>query len=175
MSENVLLFVDVHNFKAFNDQRGFEAGDKFLTAIAGYISEVFRGSLYGRQADDHFVVLTKTEGLTEKLDALNEKVSDYDDEILLGINCGGYHLNASSEDPRVCIDRARYAAHLIKNRFQTVLPQASVRHQQHRQRGRKRLDRPVLSAGGLVGYRTGLRLRGARPLDGSGLRTTLPE
>ena len=120
LSENVLLFVDVHNFKAFNDQRGFEAGDKFLTAIAGYISEVFRGSLYGRQADDHFVVLTKTEGLTEKLDALNEKVSDYDDEILLGINCGGYHLNASSEDPRVCIDRARYAAHLIKNRFQTV-------------------------------------------------------
>ena len=120
LSENVLLFVDVHNFKAFNDQRGFEAGDKFLTAIAGYISEVFRGSLYGRQADDHFVVLTKTDGLTEKLDALNEKVSDYDDEILLGINCGGYHLIASSEDPRVCIYRARYAAHLIKNRFQTV-------------------------------------------------------
>ena len=120
LSENVLLFIDVHNFKAFNDQRGFEAGDRFLVAIAGYISEVFDGSLCGRQADDHFVVLTKTEGLKERLDKLNEKVSDYDDEILLGINCGGYHLNANTEDPRVCIDRARYAAHLIKNRFQTV-------------------------------------------------------
>ena len=39
-SENVLLFIDVHNFKAFNDQRGFEAGNKFLVAIGKYISDV---------------------------------------------------------------------------------------------------------------------------------------
>ncbi|MBR4335011.1 MAG: EAL domain-containing protein [Clostridia bacterium] len=120
VSENVLLFVDVHNFKAFNDQRGFEAGDRFLVAIGGYLSDVFSDSLYGRQADDHFVVMTKRAGLEERLDRLNERVSAYDDEILLGINCGGYRLNASGEDPRNCIDRARYAAHLIKNRFQTV-------------------------------------------------------
>ena len=119
-SENVLLFVDVHNFKAFNDQRGFEAGDRFLCAIGGYLSDVFSDSLYGRQADDHFVVMTKRAGLEERLGRLNERVSAYDDEILLGINCGGYRLNASGEDPRNCIDRARYAAHLIKNRFQTV-------------------------------------------------------
>lgn len=120
VSENVLLFIDVHNFKAFNDQRGFEAGDRFLCAIGGYISDVFSDSLYGRQADDHFVVMTKRAGLEERLGVLNERVSAYDDEILLGINCGGYRLNASGEDPRNCIDRARYAAHLIKNRFQTV-------------------------------------------------------
>ena len=120
VSENVLLFVDVHNFKAFNDQRGFEAGDRFLCAIGGYLSDVFSDSLYGRQADDHFVVMTKRAGLEERLGRLNEQVSAYDDEILLGINCGGYRLNASGEDPRNCIDRARYAAHLIKNRFQTV-------------------------------------------------------
>ena len=119
-SRHVLLFIDVHNFKAFNDQRGFEAGDRFLVSIGRHIADVFAGSLCGRQADDHFVVLTETEGLTERLDRLNDLVSDYDDEILLGINCGGYHLNANDEDPRVCIDRARYAAHLIKNRFQTV-------------------------------------------------------
>ena len=120
VSENVLLFVDVHNFKAFNDQRGFEAGDRFLVAIGGYVSDVFSDSLYGRQADDHFVVMTKRAGLEERLGVLNERVSAYDDEILLGINCGGYRLNANGEDPRNCIDRARYAAHLIKNRFQTV-------------------------------------------------------
>lgn len=120
VSENVLLFIDVHNFKAFNDQRGFEAGDRFLVAIGGYVSDVFSDSLYGRQADDHFVVMTKRAGLEERLGVLNERVSAYDDEILLGINCGGYRLNASGEDPRNCIDRARYAAHLIKNRFQTV-------------------------------------------------------
>ncbi|MBR7083353.1 MAG: diguanylate cyclase, partial [Clostridia bacterium] len=59
--ENVFLFIDVHNFKAFNDQRGFEEGDKFLVKIAKSISDIFSDSLYARQADDHFVVLTKTE------------------------------------------------------------------------------------------------------------------
>ena len=119
-SENVFLFLDVHNFKAFNDQRGFEAGDKFLVAIGKYISDIFSDSLCARQADDHFVVLTKTEGLQERLDRLNRLVHDYDEEILLGINCGAYHLTGENEDPRMAIDRARYAAHLIKNRFQTV-------------------------------------------------------
>ena len=119
-SENVFLFLDVHNFKAFNDQRGFEAGDKFLVAIGKYISDIFHDSLCARQADDHFVIFTKTEGLQEKLRALNKLVHDYDDEILLGINCGAYHLTSEHEDPRMAIDRARYAAHLIKNRFQTI-------------------------------------------------------
>ncbi len=118
--ENVLLFIDVHNFKAFNDQRGFEAGDKFLITIGKYISDIFKGSLCARQADDHFVVWTKTEGLTQKLETLNALVHDYDDEILLGINCGAYHLSGNDEDPHMAIDRARYAEHLISNRFQTV-------------------------------------------------------
>ena len=120
LDENVLCFIDVHNFKAFNDQRGFEAGDRFIVSIGKYISDLFSDSLYGRQADDHFVVLTKTEGLPEKLNTLNKLVRNYDGEILLGVNCGAYHLSSTAEDPRMAIDRARYAAHLIKNRFQTI-------------------------------------------------------
>ena len=119
-SENVMLFLNIHNFKAFNDQRGFEAGDSFLVAIGKYISEIFGDSLCGRQADDHFVVLTKTEGLMDRLNKLNGLVHDYDGEILLGINCGAYHLNNNCEDPRIAVDRARYAAHLIKNSFQSI-------------------------------------------------------
>ena len=118
--ENVFLFLDVHNFKAFNDQRGFEAGDRFLVTLGHNVADIFSDSLYARQADDHFVVLAKTEGLQERLRRLNTLVHDYDDEILLSINCGAYHLTGSKEDPRMAIDRARYAAHLIKNRFQTV-------------------------------------------------------
>ncbi len=119
-NENVFLFIDVHNFKAFNDQRGFEEGDKFLTTIAGYLSDVFRDSLCARQADDHFVVFTKANDLQERLSTLNDLVRGYDDEILLGINCGVYRLSGNNEDPRLAIDRARYAAHTIKNRFQTI-------------------------------------------------------
>ena len=119
-NEYVFLFLDIHNFKAFNDQRGFEAGDKFLITIGKYVSDIFHDSLCARQADDHFVILTKTEGLQKKLYSLNKLVHDYDDAILLGVNCGAYHLTNENEDPRLAIDRARYAAHLIKNRFQTI-------------------------------------------------------
>ena len=120
IGENLLLFIDVHNFKAFNDQRGFEAGNQFLTALAGYISDIFHDHLYARQADDHFVVLAESEGLQEKLEKLNSLVHDYDYEILMGINCGAYRLSSNDEDPRRSIDRARYAAQLIRNRFQTI-------------------------------------------------------
>lgn len=120
ISEHVFLFLDVHNFKAFNDQRGFEAGDTFLITVGGYITEIFHDSLCARQADDHFTVLTKTQDLQERLDKLNRLVHAYDPDILMGINCGGYHLTNQKEDPRMAIDRARYAAHTIKDRFQTI-------------------------------------------------------
>lgn len=117
---HVFLFLNVRNFKAFNDQRGFEKGDRFLIAIGRYVTELFPDSLCARQADDHFVVFTTTENLMERLDSLNALIHHYDDEIMLGINCGAYHLSHLQEDPRLAIDRARYAAHRIKNRFQTA-------------------------------------------------------
>ena len=110
----------MHNFKAFNDQRGFEAGNRFLVTIAKYITDLFPDSLCARQADDHFVVFTNAAGIPEKLEKLDRLVHEYDKEILLCINCGAYHLSSNGEDPRLAIDRARYAAATIKNRFQTV-------------------------------------------------------
>ena len=120
ISDHVFLFLNVHNFKAFNDQRGFEGGNNFLVALGRKISEVFHDSLYGRQGDDHFAVLTTSRDLQERLNQLNDFVHSYDKEILLSINCGAYHPLSNTEDPRLAIDRARYAAHLIKNRFETV-------------------------------------------------------
>ena len=119
-SDSVFLFLDIHNFKAFNDQRGFEEGDKFLSTIGRHICDIFRDSLCARQADDHFVVLTSSDSLEEKLDRLNQLVHDYDAEILLGVNCGAYRVYNPNEDPRLAIDRARYASRLIKNRFETI-------------------------------------------------------
>lgn len=118
--DNVFIFIDIHNFKAFNDQRGFEEGNKFLIGVGSKVAELFSDSLYARQADDHFVVFTNQNGLIDKLKVLNEYVKTYDHEILLSINAGAYHLISGSEDVRRSFDRARYATHLIKNRFETI-------------------------------------------------------
>ena len=114
IEDYVLLFIDIHNFKSFNDQRGFEAGNNFLITVGNMLRSIFRDSQYARQADDHFVVFTKRLDLEEKINKLNELVKKIDEEILLGINCGAYRLNDISDDPRRCIDRARYATFLVK-------------------------------------------------------------
>ena len=116
----VYVFIDIHNFKAYNDKRGFEEGNNFLRTIGNYISEVFKTDLYARQADDHFVVLTKHENLNEKLKALNEKLRNSDKEILVSLCSGGYSVITKTEDPRRCIERARYAARLIKKNFDEI-------------------------------------------------------
>ena len=120
LGDFIFLFFDIHNFKAFNEQRGFEAGDRFLSAVGRFISGLFPDSLCAREADDHFTVLARPESLAEKLDALNRMVHDYDSEILLGINCGGYRPAAPDEDPRTAIDKARYAVQSIRSRFQVI-------------------------------------------------------
>ena len=118
LKEYLYLFIDIYNFKSFNDQRGFEAGNKCLIDIGQKISEVFTSplyhSLYGRQADDHFVVLTKAGNIEAKIQELHDFVSAYDYEIFMSVSVGSYHPSSADEDPRRCIDRARYASSFIK-------------------------------------------------------------
>ncbi len=124
ISNDVFLFLDIYNFKSFNDQRGFEAGNKFLVSVGKFLTEVFdtkdREVLISRQADDHYLVLTSKENIEEKLNVLKEKVKSLDEEILLSIHGGGYSPHSNTEDPRKCIDRARYAAERIKKNLEKI-------------------------------------------------------
>lgn len=124
ISNDVFLFLDIYNFKSFNDQRGFEAGNKFLVSVGKFLTEVFdtedREVLISRQADDHYLVLTSKENIEEKLNVLKEKVKSLDEEILLSIHVGGYSPHSNTEDPRKCIDRARYAAERIKKNLEKI-------------------------------------------------------
>lgn len=114
----IFLFIDIYNFKSYNDQRGFEAGNEFLTKVGSFLTEVFDDKehtcLFGRQADDHFVVLTKADNVIENVNTLTKKIKAMDNEILLGVNAGGYRPIDEKEDPRRCIDRARHASAVIK-------------------------------------------------------------
>ena len=51
-SDSVYLFINVTNFKVYNDQKGFEQGNEFLKTIGQILTEVFNTySLLCRQID----------------------------------------------------------------------------------------------------------------------------
>jgi diguanylate cyclase (GGDEF)-like protein len=67
-SDSVYLFINITNFKVYNDQKGFEQGNEFLKTVGQIISGVFNElSLVCRQSDDHFVVFAYNKDIDEKI------------------------------------------------------------------------------------------------------------
>ena len=107
--EYVYLFIDVTNFKIFNDQRGFEEGNRFLKEVGKVISKTFGGQLISRQSDDHFVAFVPNDKVEEKLETINKDIEKLDLDIRPGIKVGEYLLRDINEDPHQAVEKARYA------------------------------------------------------------------
>ena len=116
LEDKIYLFIDLTNFKIINEQYGFEAGDQFLKNFATDVQEAFKGDLVARQSDDHFVVLTSVSDFQEKIDNLEQDVNKLANGLFINLKVGGYRpLNDDS--PERAIDKARYAANMIKKKY----------------------------------------------------------
>ena len=115
-SDSVYLFINVTNFKVYNDQKGFEQGNEFLKTIGQIIAGVFNElSLVCRQSDDHFVVFAYNKNIVEKINEINEKIRALDQDIKPGIMVGAYEVYNPNDDPRYCVEKARYAYSALKH------------------------------------------------------------
>ena len=109
-SDSVYLFINVTNFKIYNDQKGFELGNEFLKQVGEIISDVFSElSLVCRQSDDHFVVFTYNKDIEEKVNLANERIRLLDQEVKPGIMVGAYEVYNPLDDPHYAVEKARYA------------------------------------------------------------------
>lgn len=76
-SDKLYLFMNIENFKTYNDQLGYEKGNEFLKNIANRFKEVFKDGIFARQSDDHFVALVnkakKDEYINKAVNVLAEE------------------------------------------------------------------------------------------------------
>lgn len=113
--ENIIfLFFDIENFRSYNDKYGFAEGSRFLKDFAATLNDTFGDSLVSRLSDDHFVVLTRSDGFKERIDSLSEIVRGRQHDVDLRIKCGGYRPDKDENDPSLACDRARFACNSIK-------------------------------------------------------------
>lgn len=56
----IFIFIDVDNFKSYNDKYGHNNGDLYLKHFAAAMYQCFpKGSILGRYGGDEFVVYLK--------------------------------------------------------------------------------------------------------------------
>ena len=114
---SVFLFMDIENFKSYNEKYGFAEGSELLIKAAGIIDKTFEGSLVSRFSDDHFVVYTKLDGCKEKVSEISVKIHNMQREIHLELKCGAYKPSQDDMDASLACDRARFACNTIKKHY----------------------------------------------------------
>lgn len=112
----IYLFFNIENFKTFNDRFGYAGGNELLRNMDEMIRSNFPGEPYARQADDHFVVLTRAEGFELRIGSVRNSIKYKNkDEVYLDVKVGGYRPKDPDADPGLEVDKARYAAGQLKN------------------------------------------------------------
>ena len=110
----IYIFLNVTDFKVYNDQRGFDEGNKFLKNVGDIIAKEFKNDLVSRQSDDHYVVFALNDGIKQKLLSIEQQVEKLDLDIRPGLKAGGYILEDLTMDPHSAVEKARYACATVE-------------------------------------------------------------
>ena len=110
-----ILYMDIENFKAYNDKHGFGAGDLLLRKVATGLEEIFAGEMVARYSDDHFVALCESRVAEERAIAGNDLIRSLRGDVRLHLRTGIYEpAMVENVDVNRACDKARYACNEIK-------------------------------------------------------------
>ncbi len=113
---SVIIYLNVMNFKSFNQRYGFEGGNVFLKGIAAEIQDIFKGELCARTGGDQFIIHAKSfdeKEIVARLEKLREAAIKYERGLTMRIKAGIYQATGQEQDPVVMVDRAKMACDYI--------------------------------------------------------------
>jgi diguanylate cyclase (GGDEF)-like protein len=109
---SVIIYLNVMNFKSFNQRYGFAGGNEFLRGIASEIKEIFPDELAARAGADQFIILAQSldeKEIVNRLTKLREAAVRHEKGLNMRLKAGIYLATGDEKDPVVMIDRAKIA------------------------------------------------------------------
>ncbi len=119
-----ILYLNVENFKAYNEKHGFEKGSQCLIDIGRKVSEIFAEDMFARDGDDHFIVITKASASKEKAEQIHLAVMELGDGVRMDMKIGSYLVKTVGESVPQALDYARRAA-------ETTVKRAEIFYQEY--------------------------------------------
>ncbi|MBQ7594314.1 MAG: EAL domain-containing protein [Synergistaceae bacterium] len=113
------IYFNVRNFHTYNETYGFAGGDRMLKSIARILLETFPKGLIARFNEDHFVVITAQENLTEKINRMSVRVNNIRRGVIVEMKAGIYAIKSPNMDISVICDCAKVACESIKHEYGT--------------------------------------------------------
>ena len=104
-----VVYIDVTNFKVFNREHGFGAGDELLRTLSRVIQTIAGTHYAARAVADHFYVLVPDDKAEAIIKAVHDEMIN-DERFAVSIRAGIYALDSDDELFTPAVDRARMAA-----------------------------------------------------------------
>ena len=115
-----VIFLDILNFKDFNQRYGFASGDDLLRGVAHEITRLFPECVACRSSADHFIIflhLETEEVVRDLLEQLQESIRQYEKGIRLTLKAGIYFSDGTEPDPAFATDYSKIACTHAKQSF----------------------------------------------------------
>ena len=104
-----ILYIDLNGMRHFNRKYGFAEGDKLIRAIADVLVQTFGRSVCSRFEQDHFAVITTTDGLEDTLHNIFSACLVANGGKTLPVRIGIYVDNSGTLETSAACDRAMVA------------------------------------------------------------------
>lgn len=111
------VYFDIDHFRSINFRLGYAAGDEILQRVAKVLRKTFDGDLLARFSDDHFVLVTRREGLEGRLMEVHDGVARLISGMPVELKAGIFELTENDVTIPFAHDRAKVACTSIKGRY----------------------------------------------------------
>ena len=113
---------DLLNFKVFNEEFGFQAGDDLLCLLAHMLHREFADGLVARFSNDHFTVCAQIDAdeMINRATHIHTVMEGAHDAVAVEVKAGIYEMEDSCSSVKTACDHARLACSTVKHRYDRV-------------------------------------------------------